>query len=113
MWNRHSAQFSILWRDRDLSPLARNIVDLMCADCGVTGRILKPYLCDLLATVLPLSIAARLTADVTCLSLELEIASRRVTEAKQQYDRRSHWQVAIGANWQKTFERCIATTRHC
>ena len=27
---------------RDLSPLARNIVDLMCADRGVTGRILKP-----------------------------------------------------------------------
>lgn len=26
-----------------LSPLEQNIVDLMCADRGITGRILKPY----------------------------------------------------------------------
>jgi hypothetical protein len=70
-----------LARTRDLSQLARNIVDLMCADRGVTGRILKPYFRDLLATVLPLPIAARLRANVTCLFLEFELASSRVTGA--------------------------------
>lgn len=65
---------------RDLSPLARNIVDLMCADRGVTGRILKPYFRDLLATVLSPRLAARLTAHVTCLFLEFEAADRQHQE---------------------------------
>lgn len=69
-----------LARKRELTPLARNIIDLMCADRGVTGRILKPYFRDLLATVLPLPVAAHLTANVTCLFLEFELSSRRVTE---------------------------------
>ncbi len=62
---------------RDLSPLARNIVDLMCADRGVTGRILKPYFRDLLAAVLSPRLAARLTAHVTCLFLESELTERQ------------------------------------
>ncbi len=37
----------------DLSPLAQNLVELMCADRGITGRILKPYFQALLAKVLP------------------------------------------------------------
>lgn len=61
----------------DLSPLARNIVDLMCADRGVTGRILKPYFRDLLAAVLSPRLAARVTAHVTCLFLEYELTGRR------------------------------------
>jgi uncharacterized protein (DUF2249 family) len=66
-------------RSRELSPLARNIVDLMCADRGITGRILKPYFRDLLATVLSPRLAARLTANVTCLFLEFEVAERQPT----------------------------------
>ena len=66
---------------RDLSPLARNIVDLMCADRGVTGRILKPYYRDLLTNVLGPRVAARLIANVTCLFLEYEVATRPIVTA--------------------------------
>lgn len=66
---------------RDLSPLARNIVDLMCADRGVTGRILKPYYRDLLTNVLGPRVAARLIANVTCLFLEYEAATRPIATA--------------------------------
>jgi hypothetical protein len=62
----------------DLSPLARNIVDLMCADRGVTGRILKPFYRELLTTVLGDRVASRLIAHVTCLFLEYEVAARVV-----------------------------------
>jgi hypothetical protein len=66
---------------RDLSPLARNMVDLMCADRGVTGRILKPYYRDLLTNVLGPRVAARLIANVTCLFLEYEVAARPIATA--------------------------------
>jgi hypothetical protein len=33
----------------DLSPLSQNLVELMWAECGVTGRILKPYLREFVA----------------------------------------------------------------
>ena len=66
---------------RDLSPLARNIVDLMCADRGVTGRILKPYCRDLLTTVLGERVAVHLITHVTCLFLEYEVATRRTPTA--------------------------------
>jgi len=36
---------------RDLTPLGRNMVDLMWAETGVTGRIFKPYLLQLLAAL--------------------------------------------------------------
>ena len=62
----------------DLSPLARNIVDLMCADRGIAGRILKPYYRDLLTNVLGPRIAALLVAHVTCLFIEYEVATRPV-----------------------------------
>ena len=61
---------------RDLTPLARNIVDLMCADRGVTGRILKPYFRGLLASILSPHLAALLTDHVSFLFLELELESR-------------------------------------
>ncbi len=60
----------------DVSPLARNIVDLMCADRGVTGRILKPYFRDLLGKILSPRLAALLTDHVTILFLEFELGSR-------------------------------------
>jgi hypothetical protein len=62
---------------RELSPLARNIVDLMSADRGIAGRILKPYFRDLFAAVLSPGLAARLTAHVTCLFLEYELTERQ------------------------------------
>lgn len=54
-----------------LSPLARNIVDLMCADRGVTGRIFKPYYQDLLTNILGKATARRLIANVTSLFVEM------------------------------------------
>lgn len=59
-------------RSRDLSQLARNIVDLLCADRGVTGRIMKPYFREFLASALPTDQARRLSAHVTKLFLKLE-----------------------------------------
>lgn len=67
---------------RDLSPLACNIVDLMCADRGVTGRILKPYYQELLGIVLGEPVAARVIAHVGCLYLDCEAAARAAAEAK-------------------------------
>jgi hypothetical protein len=66
---------------RDLTPLARNIVDLMCADRGVTGRILKPYFRDVLARILSPHLAALLTDHVSLLFLEFELGSRLAAES--------------------------------
>lgn len=65
-----------LTASRDLTPLARNILDLMCADRGVTGRILKPYFRGLLARILSPHLAGLLTDHVSFLFLELELESR-------------------------------------
>lgn len=69
---------------RDLSPLACNIVDLMCADRGVTGRILKPYYQELLGVMLGEAVAARFIAHAGCLHLECEAAvnARLAAEVK-------------------------------
>ena len=79
-WQRvEQAQRAILnplTASRDLTPLARNILDLMCADRGVTGRILKPYFRGLLASILSPHLAALLTDHVSFLFLELELESR-------------------------------------
>lgn len=56
----------------DLSPLAQNIVELICAERGTTGRILKPYFHALLARVLPPRTAAYLRAHVSRLFLEMK-----------------------------------------
>lgn len=56
--------------NRDLSPLARNVIELMCANRGVTGRILKPFYQDFLAAILGEHIASRVTAHITRLFLE-------------------------------------------
>lgn len=71
--------------NRDLSPLARNMVELMCADRGVTGRILKPYFHSLIASLLAPPLATRLTAHVTSLFEEYEagLPERRGQRAPQ------------------------------
>ena len=55
-----------------LSPLARNIVELMCAERGITGRILKPYFQSTLFRLLGRSHAERLIRHVERLLLDLE-----------------------------------------
>lgn len=62
----------------DLSPLARNIIDLICADRGVTGRIVKPYYRELLVRVLGETVARRLIAHVTCLFIESEAVACQI-----------------------------------
>ena len=55
-----------------LSALARNIVDLMCGDRGVTGRIFKPYYQELLSAILGKAVARRLIVNITSLFIEME-----------------------------------------
>lgn len=55
-----------------LSPLAENLIDLMCADRGVTGRIVRPYVREVLERLLGAPVAARLIRHVTVLFIELE-----------------------------------------
>lgn len=55
-----------------LSPLARNIVDLMCAERGVTGKILKPYFHAALQRLLGPDEAESLVRHVEALFLEIE-----------------------------------------
>jgi hypothetical protein len=62
----------------DLSPLVLNIIDLMCADRGITGRIFKLYYQDLLVALVGKAVAGRLIAHVTCLFMEGEIAARQI-----------------------------------
>ena len=61
---------------QELDPLAENIVDLLCADSGVTGRTMKPYFESLLAAQLPPEVAARIRTQVVCLFDELEFQRR-------------------------------------
>jgi hypothetical protein len=60
-----------------LSPLADNLVELMWAERGVTGRILKPYLRELLASILPQRSAGLFLDKVRALSLSRQ--ARAVT----------------------------------
>ncbi|CAH1696161.1 conserved hypothetical protein [Hyphomicrobiales bacterium] len=62
----------------DLSPLARNIIDLICADRGVTGRIVKPYYRELLVGALGETVARHLITYVTCLFVESEAAAWQI-----------------------------------
>ena len=63
---------------RDLSPLACNIIDLICADRGVTGRIVKPYYRELLGGALGETVATRLIAHVTYLFVESEAVACQI-----------------------------------
>jgi len=55
-----------------LSPLEQNIIDLMCADRGISGRILKPYFHALLHRFLEPRQAERIIRHVELLFLEIE-----------------------------------------
>ncbi|WP_193175337.1 hypothetical protein [Oricola nitratireducens] len=57
---------------RKLGLLAQNILDLLYANRGVTGRIAKPYFEELLFRILPSGAAAQLCAHVAYLFCELE-----------------------------------------
>ena len=61
----------------DLSPLAQNIVELMCAERGITGRILKPFFHALLDKVLPARTAAYLRTHISRLFLEMKARNAR------------------------------------
>ena len=50
-----------------LTSLAENIVDLLCAERGVTGRIVKPHFEGLLRQLLPTDVAARICTHVASL----------------------------------------------
>jgi hypothetical protein len=55
-----------------LFPLEQNMVDLMCAERGITGKILKPYFHATLHRILAPRDAERLIRHVENLFLELE-----------------------------------------
>lgn len=55
-----------------LSPLEQNMIDLMCAERGITGRILKPYFHAALHRILDPRDAERLIRHVDGLFFELE-----------------------------------------
>lgn len=56
----------------ELSPLAQNIVDLMCAERGITGKILKPYFHATLDRLLEPDRAERLIRHIEALFIEIE-----------------------------------------
>ena len=62
-----------------LNPLAENIVDLLCADRGVTGRIVKSYFKSLLGKMFPSDVVTRICIRVACLFDELESRRRERT----------------------------------
>lgn len=78
------AIFNPLATLNDLSPLAQNIVELMCAERGITGRILKPLFHALLDRVLPARTTVYLRTHILQLFLEMKARdarpSRRVVE---------------------------------
>jgi uncharacterized protein (DUF2249 family) len=65
----------------ELSPLARNILDLMCAERGVTGRILKPFLHGLLFALLEPSLVARTISRLEALYLGVDGKSQETPDA--------------------------------
>jgi hypothetical protein len=62
-----------------LSPLEQNIIDLMCADRGITGRILKPYFRALLRKLLEPYHAERVIRHIEILFLEIEWKAQQPT----------------------------------
>lgn len=60
-----------------LSPLAQNIVELICGDRGVTGRIMKSYFRTVLGKVLGIDGATRLIQRINGLFVELKCARQQ------------------------------------
>lgn len=64
-----------------LSSLDQNIIDLMSADRGITGRIMKPYFHAVLRRVLEPDRAERLIRHIDAVFLELEWKAQHPTPA--------------------------------
>lgn len=62
-----------------LSPLAQNIVELICGDRGVTGRMMKPYFRAVLGKILGVDSALRMMQRVSVLFAELEWARHQTS----------------------------------
>lgn len=65
----------------DLSPLDKNIIELMYAERGVTGRMLKPYFHALLAKAEPPQTAVYLRTHVLRLLLEMQARDACLSQA--------------------------------
>lgn len=59
---------------QSLSPLAQNIVELVCGERGVTGQITKPYFRTVLSRILGTDDAAQLIERIDSLFVQLECA---------------------------------------
>jgi len=66
-----------------LSPLEQNLLDLMCADRGITGRILKPYFRAVLYNLLEPGRADRIIGHIQSLFRELELNAEKRTSTVQ------------------------------
>lgn len=73
-----------------LSPLAGNIVELMSAERGITGRILKPYFHGVLNRLLGPALAERMIVHVEVLHLEREWQARQPAPAAAGQPIREH-----------------------
>ena len=73
--------FDLTTTSGSLSALDQNIVDLMCADRGITGRIMKPYFQAVLRRVLEPDHAQRLIRHIDALFLELEWKAQQPARA--------------------------------
>lgn len=60
-----------------LSPLAENIVDLMCAERGITGRIIKPYFHGVLERLAGPQHKGRLIRHIDALFAGIECRAQR------------------------------------
>lgn len=59
---------------RKLNPLARNILDLLCANRGVTGRLAKPFFEEMVFRLLPGELAMAQCRHVNDLFDEISVA---------------------------------------
>ena len=73
--------FDVATTSGSLSPLEENIIDLMCADRGVTGRIMKPYFHAILRSLLEPDHTERLIGRIHVLFLALEWKAQHPTPA--------------------------------
>src|SRR5665811_2481918 len=74
-----NVNFDLATTSGSLSSLDQNIIDLMSADRGITGRVMKPYFHAVLRRVLEPDHAQRLIRHIDALSLELEWKAQHPT----------------------------------
>ncbi len=74
--------FDLATTSGSLSPLDQNMIDLMCADRGITGRIMKPHFRGVLRRVLEPDHTERLIRHITALFLELEWKAQQPAQSK-------------------------------